>query len=132
MYQAASNVASPTSRRAGRRERAEDHPRSLTMTAENAQTAMLKARRFAGILSSESSGVMAVMRQNSRWALTGMASYGYGEPEEPADDPMLEEFKAMRRRLFTWRNWDEVSPIAYLAQFLQVVRSVETSGPITG
>ena len=50
------------------------------MTAENAQTAMLKARRFAGILSSESSGVMAVMRQNSRWALTGMASYGYGEP----------------------------------------------------
>ena len=115
-----------------RRERAEDHPRSLTMTAENAQTAMLKARRFAGILSSESSGVMAVMRQNSRWALTGMASYGYGEPEEPADDPMLEEFKAMRRRLFTWRNWDEVSPIAYLAPFLQVVRSVETSGPITG
>ena len=102
------------------------------MTAENAQTAMLKARRFAGILSSESSGVMAVMRQNSRWALTGMASYGYGEPEEPADDPMLEEFKAMRRRLFAWRNWDEVSPIAYLAPFLQVVRSVETSGPITG
>ena len=45
---------------------------------------------------------------------------------------MLEEFKAMRRRLFTWRNWDEVSPIAYLAPFLQVVRSVETSGPITG
>ena len=68
------------------------------MTAETTETAMLKARRFAGILSSESSGVMATMRQNSRWALSGMASYGYGEPEEPADDPMLEEFKAMRRR----------------------------------
>ena len=38
----------------------------------------------------------------------------------------------MRRALFTWRDWDTVAPVAYLAPFLQVIRSVETSGPITG
>ena len=44
----------------------------------------------------------------------------------------LEEFKAVRRKLFLWRDWDTVAPTAYLAPFLQVIRSVETSGPITG
>ena len=91
--------------------------------------AALKARGFAGILSSESAGVMAVMRQNSKWAL--VPGYGYGDDDAP-DDPLLELFKSMRRRLFTWRDWDQVAPLAYLAPFLQVIRSVETSGPITG
>ena len=94
-----------------------------------AAAAALKARGFAGILSSESAGVMAVMRQNAKWAL--VPGYGYGEEDRP-DDPMLEEFRAMRRALFTWRDWDTVAPVAYLAPFLQVIRSVETSGPITG
>jgi brefeldin A-resistance guanine nucleotide exchange factor 1 len=57
--------------------------------------------------------------------------YGYGDDEAP-DDPLLEEFKAVRRRLFGWHDWDRVAPGAYLAPFLQVIRSVETSGPITG
>jgi hypothetical protein len=73
--------------------------------------------------------VMAVMRQNAKWAL--VPGYGYGDEDGP-DDPMLEEFRAMRRALFTWRDWDTVAPVAYLAPFLQVIRSVETSGPITG
>ena len=59
--------------------------------------AALKARGFAGILSSESAGVMAVMRQNSKWAL--VPGYGYGDDDAP-DDPLLELFKSMRRRLF--------------------------------
>ena len=91
--------------------------------------AAVKARGFAGILSSESAGVMAVMRQNSKWAL--VPGYGYGDDDMP-DDPLLEEFKAVRRKLFTWHDWDQVAPTAYLAPFLQVIRSVETSGPITG
>ena len=95
----------------------------------SAAAAALKARGYAGILSSESAGVMAVMRQNAKWAL--VPGYGYGDEDE-RDDPMLEEFRAMRRALFTWRDWDKVAPIAYLAPFLQVIRSVETSGPITG
>ena len=94
-----------------------------------AAAAALKARGCAGILSSESAGVMAVMRQNAKWAL--VPGYGYGDEDGP-DDPMLEEFRAMRRALFTWRDWDTVAPVAYLAPFLQVIRSVETSGPITG
>eukprot|EP00740_Mantoniella_antarctica_P007041 CAMPEP_0181358802 /NCGR_PEP_ID=MMETSP1106-20121128/5723_1 /TAXON_ID=81844 /ORGANISM="Mantoniella antarctica, Strain SL-175" /LENGTH=559 /DNA_ID=CAMNT_0023471825 /DNA_START=202 /DNA_END=1878 /DNA_ORIENTATION=- len=95
-----------------------------------AAAAAVKARGFAGILSSESAGVMAVMRQNSKWALVA-PGYGYGDDEAP-DDPLLEEFKAVRRRLFGWHDWDRVAPGAYLAPFLQVIRSVETSGPITG
>ena len=94
-----------------------------------AAAAALKARGYAGILSSESAGVMAVMRQNAKWAL--VPGYGYGDEDGP-EDPMLEEFRAMRRALFTWRDWDKVAPVAYLAPFLQVIRSVETSGPITG
>jgi brefeldin A-resistance guanine nucleotide exchange factor 1 len=94
-----------------------------------AAAAALKARGYAGILISESAGVMAVMRQNAKWAL--VPGYGYGDENGP-DDPMLEEFRAMRRALFTWRDWDKVAPVAYLAPFLRVIRSVETSGPITG
>ena len=105
--------------------------RGSTMASSDgtAAAAALKARGFAGILSSESAGVMAVMRQNAKWAL--VPGYGYGDEDGP-DDPMLEEFRAMRRALFTWRDWDKVAPVAYLAPFLQVIRSVETSGPITG
>ena len=105
--------------------------RGSTMASSDgtAAAAALKARGFAGILSSESAGVMAVMRQNAKWAL--VPGYGYGDEDSP-DDPMLEEFRAMRRALFTWRDWDTVAPVAYLAPFLQVIRSVETSGPITG
>ena len=105
--------------------------RGSTMASSDgtAAAAALKARGYAGILSSESAGVMAVMRQNAKWAL--VPGYGYGDEDGP-DDPMLEEFRAMRRALFTWRDWDKVAPVAYLAPFLQVIRSVETSGPITG
>ena len=76
--------------------------------------AALKARGFAGILSSESAGVMAVMRQNSKWAL--VPGYGYGDDDAP-DDPLLELFKSMRRRLFTWRDWDQVAPLGVPCPF---------------
>jgi hypothetical protein len=49
--------------------------------------AAVRARGFAGILSSESAGVMAVMRQNSKWALVP-GGYGYGDDDAP-DDPLL-------------------------------------------
>ena len=86
--------------------------------------------QFRGaMLCGEIQALIAIMRQNSKWAL--VPGYGYGDEDGP-DDPMLEEFRAMRRALFTWRDWDTVAPVAYLAPFLQVIRSVETSGPITG
>ena len=49
-----------------------------------AAAAALKARGYAGILSSESAGVMAVMRQNAKWAL--VPGYGYGD--EDATSPL--------------------------------------------
>jgi hypothetical protein len=76
----------------------------MGLTAIPPAGARQKARWFAGILSSESAGVMAVMRQNSKWAL--VPGYGYGDDDVP-DDPLLEEFKAVRRKLFTWHDWDQ-------------------------
>ena len=95
-------------------------------------SAAAKARAYAGILSSESAGVMAMMRQNAKWALA--PGYGYGD-DDPPGDPLLEEFKSMRRALFTWRDWDRVAPVAYLAPFLHVIRSVaadQADDPLIG
>jgi len=78
--------------------------------------------------------------------------------EEPGDDPLLEDFKVLRRRIFHWHgaragaradlpslapqtaclkksgcaDWSLVAPLEYLGPFLEVIRSPETSGPITG
>jgi brefeldin A-resistance guanine nucleotide exchange factor 1 len=34
--------------------------------------------------------------------------------------------------VFQWNDWWERDPLSYLGPFLEVIRSVETSGPITG
>ena len=81
----------------------------------------IRARGFAGIVSSESAAVMAVMRQNAKFSIA--TGYGYDDADAP-DDPLLEEFKAMRRKLFTWKDWNVIPPIEYLAPFLRTIRSV--------
>jgi brefeldin A-resistance guanine nucleotide exchange factor 1 len=103
-------------------------PGGATAISASSPTAM-RARGFAGIVSSESAAVMAVMRQNAKFSIA--TGYGYDDADAP-DDPLLEEFKAMRRKLFTWKDWNVIPPIEYLAPFLRTIRSVETSGPITG
>ena len=103
-------------------------PGGASAISASSPTAM-RARGFAGIVSSESAAVMAVMRQNAKFSIA--IGYGYDDADAP-DDPLLEEFKAMRRKLFTWKDWNVIPPIEYLAPFLRTIRSVETSGPITG
>mmetsp|Transcript_37601 Transcript_37601/g.72072 ORF Transcript_37601/g.72072 Transcript_37601/m.72072 type:complete len:1470 (+) Transcript_37601:478-4887(+) len=85
--------------------------------------------RKGAILCAEIQALIAIMRQNSKWAL--VPGYGYGDEDLP-EDPLLEEFKILRRKVFVWRDWATRDPVSYLAPFLEVIRSVETSGPITG
>lgn len=51
--------------------------------------------------------------------------------DDELEDALLEEFKALRRKLFSWQNWEDVHPLEYLSPFLETVKSPETSGPIT-
>ena len=67
------------------------------------------------------------MRRNAKFA-PGYGAGGSGGVE----DPLLQGFRTLRRQLYAWRDWAAVAPLEYLAPFLAVVRSDETSGPITG
>ena len=79
--------------------------------------------RAASLLGGSISSTVALMRRNARF------SPGYGGSVE---DPLLQGFRTLRRQLYAWRDWAVVAPLEYLAPFLAVVRSDETSGPITG
>ncbi|KAK9828895.1 hypothetical protein WJX72_002652 [[Myrmecia] bisecta] len=67
------------------------------------------------------------MRQNSKWAL--VRAY---RDDDVGDDPLLEDFKRLRHKVFRWQDFSTVDPLEYLQPFLEVIRSRETSGPITG
>lgn len=79
--------------------------------------------RAASLLGGSISSTVALMRRNAKF------SPGYGGGME---DPLLQGFRTLRRQLYAWREWSSVAPLEYLAPFLAVVRSDETSGPITG
>ena len=88
------------------------------------------ARVAAGVVAGEVQALMALMRQNSKWAVPGPDD---GRPPgELEEDPLMLAFKALRRECYGWRDWGAVAPVRYLAPFLHVIRSDETSGPITG
>ncbi|PSC74405.1 ARF guanine-nucleotide exchange factor GNOM isoform B [Micractinium conductrix] len=55
----------------------------------------------------------------------------YLECDDEVEDPLLEEFKELRRKLFVWPSWDDVHPLEYLTPFIETVKSPETNGPIT-
>jgi len=85
--------------------------------------------RQANILVGEIAAVVAAMRQNSKWAMVPRYHLDSGAP---GDDPLLEKFRSLRKSVLNWTEWSEMRPTVYLQPFLEVVKSVETSGPITG
>eukprot|EP00884_Botryococcus_braunii_P022699 jgi/Botrbrau1/9112/Bobra.0305s0016.2 len=87
--------------------------------------------KIALLLNQEIAAVVTAMRQNSKWALIP-TRYTRLQDDEMGDDPLLEELKLLRRRIFHWHDWSVVDPMEYLGPFLEVIRSPETSGPITG
>ena len=84
--------------------------------------------RQANILVGESAAVVAAMRQNSKWAMVPR----YVDGGTTGEDPLFEKFRVLRKRVLSWTEWTEMSPKVFLEPFLDIVRSVETSGPITG
>jgi hypothetical protein len=80
--------------------------------------------RAAALLGGAIASTVALMRRNAKFGASG---YGGG-----VEDPLLQGFRTLRRQLYAWRDWHAVAPLEYLAPFLAVVRSDETSGPITG
>ncbi len=57
----------------------------------------------ASLVLSEVQSVMAVMRQNAKWAVVPR----YND-DETADDPLLLDFKSVRRKLFTYKDLNQV------------------------
>jgi hypothetical protein len=95
--------------------------------ADAAAAAAAPQLRASSLLGGAISSTVALMRRNAKWA---PSSYGNGAGS--AEDPLLQGFRTLRRQLYAWRDWAAVAPLEYLAPFLAVVRSDETSGPITG
>lgn len=89
---------------------------------------MVNAIGNALLLNAEISNVVTVMRQAPKWSLIPRQ---YSD-EEDGDEPLLDDFKLLRRKVFTWEDWSSVEPLEYLEPFLEVIRSPEVSGPVTG
>jgi len=97
------------------------------MAATPAAVAAEPRLRAASLLGGSISSTVALMRKNARFSPPG-----YGGGSAGVEDPLLQGFRTLRRQLYAWRDWAAVAPLEYLAPFLAVVRSDETSGPITG
>ncbi|XP_057463258.1 ARF guanine-nucleotide exchange factor GNOM-like [Actinidia eriantha] len=82
---------------------------------------------LACMVNSEIGAVLAVMRRNVRWGVR------YMEDDDHAEHSLIQSFKELRKQIFSWENrWHNVSPVLYLQPFLDVIKSEETSAPITG
>lgn len=81
----------------------------------------------AFMVNSEIGAVLAVMRRNVRWG------FHYTADEDQTEHPLIKSFKEIRKKVFSWqREWHATDPVVYLQPFLDVIRSDETSAPITG
>ncbi|XP_051506631.1 Golgi-specific brefeldin A-resistance guanine nucleotide exchange factor 1-like isoform X1 [Myxocyprinus asiaticus] len=76
------------------------------------------------IVQGEISIVVAAIKRNSRWSTH--------TPLDEEQDPLLNSFSHLKEELNKIRDLSEVVPNEFLRPFLEVVRSEDTSGPITG
>lgn len=75
--------------------------------------------RGVALLSGSVSATVSCMRRNAKFA------------HAPPDEALLDGLRTLRKALHGWKEWEAVPPAEFLAPFLAVVRSDETSGPIT-
>ncbi|GFY84889.1 sec7 domain-containing protein [Actinidia rufa] len=81
---------------------------------------------LACMVNSEIGAVLAVMRRNVRWGVRYVA-------DDHSEHSLIQSFKELRKQIFLWENrLHTVSPVLYLQPFLDVIKSEETSAPITG
>ncbi|KFM23960.1 ARF guanine-nucleotide exchange factor GNOM [Auxenochlorella protothecoides] len=79
---------------------------------------------LALLLNNEVATVLAALRG---WAA---ASTRYTDDEMP--ESLVEDFQQLRRKIFTWKSLGDVEPLHLLHPFFEVIRTPETSGPVTG
>ncbi|GAQ85003.1 GDP-GTP exchange factor [Klebsormidium nitens] len=82
---------------------------------------------MACLIMTEVDQVIAMMRQDAQWA-----DVPRNLDEAVCGGPFLQEFKDLSRDIFAWKHWATVKPMDYLAPFLGLIRSKETSAPVTG
>ncbi|KAK3091515.1 hypothetical protein FSP39_020408 [Pinctada imbricata] len=76
------------------------------------------------IIQGEISLVVTAMRRTSRWT-----SHSHQDDES---DPLLSSFSQLKDVLNSIADLDEIEPNSFLGPFLEVIRSEDTTGPITG
>eukprot|EP01113_Clastostelium_recurvatum_P025585 TRINITY_DN3078_c0_g1_i3.p1 TRINITY_DN3078_c0_g1~~TRINITY_DN3078_c0_g1_i3.p1 ORF type:complete len:1663 (+),score=447.69 TRINITY_DN3078_c0_g1_i3:135-5123(+) len=79
------------------------------------------------VIQGEVQNVLAAMRMNRRWA--GGGTLGPGSPN---DSPLLKGLRALTATLHEAKDLSPHGMLEYLSPFLEVIRSEETSGPVTG
>ncbi|KAK1319152.1 ARF guanine-nucleotide exchange factor GNOM [Acorus calamus] len=82
---------------------------------------------LACMINAEVAAVLAIMRRNVRWGGQYMAG------DDQLEHPLIQSLKALRRQIFSWEQhqWYVINPILYLRPFLDVIRSEDTTAPIT-
>ncbi|XP_061083550.1 Golgi-specific brefeldin A-resistance guanine nucleotide exchange factor 1 isoform X3 [Conger conger] len=76
------------------------------------------------IVQGEISTVVGAIKRNSRWSTH--------TPLDEEQDPLLNSFSHLKDILNNIKELSEVEPNVFLRPFLEVVRSEDTTGPITG
>lgn len=76
------------------------------------------------IVQGEISVVVAAIKRNSRWSTH--------TPLDEEQDTLLNSFRLLKETLNNIKDLSDVEPNVFLRPFLEVVRSEDTTGPITG
>ncbi|KAM4615448.1 Golgi-specific brefeldin A-resistance guanine nucleotide exchange factor 1 [Polymixia lowei] len=76
------------------------------------------------IVQGEISTVVGAIKRNSRW--------NTHNPLDEEQDPLLNSFALLKEILNSIKELSDVEPNVFLRPFLEVVRSEDTTGPITG
>ncbi|EDO31538.1 predicted protein, partial [Nematostella vectensis] len=85
---------------------------------------MATLRNGVYIVQGEMSLVVSALRRNARWG-----SHSHQDEEQ---DPLLHGFSQLKEQLSTVDDLSEVDVNTFLGPFLDVIRSEDTTGPITG
>ncbi|KAM3913689.1 Golgi-specific brefeldin A-resistance guanine nucleotide exchange factor 1 isoform 5-T5 [Leptodactylus fuscus] len=76
------------------------------------------------IVQGEISIVVSAIKRNARWSMH--------TPLDEEQDPLLHSFSQLKDILNNIKHLSEIEPNVFLRPFLEVIRSEDTTGPITG
>ncbi|KAL7877721.1 hypothetical protein SRHO_G00043640 [Serrasalmus rhombeus] len=104
----------------------------MKSSVENVLNAILDSRPYRFIMvdkniyivQGEISTVVGAIKRNSRWSTH--------TPLDEEQDPLLNSFSQLKDVLNNIKDLSDVEPNVFLRPFLEVVRSEDTTGPITG